>query len=85
MKFTVKELKNGNYAIVSDFNRNIWKSNSYACNNHKQEAALFASSPEMFGLLQDIELALKIGNLKKPNQWRDRISAIIRKIQEAQS
>ena len=46
-------------------------------------AALTASSPVMFGVLQDIELALKSGNLKKPNQWRERISVILRGIQEA--
>ena len=46
-------------------------------------AALIAVAPELLGLLKDIELALKAGNLRKPNQWRDRISAVIRKTQVA--
>ena len=47
------------------------------------DAHLIAAAPELLGLLKDIELALKAGNLRKPNQWRDRISEVIRKTQVA--
>lgn len=47
---TVKELKNGNFALVGEFNRNLWKSNDYG--NHKAGAHLLAAAPDMLAALQ---------------------------------
>ena len=49
---TVRELKHGNYALVGEFNRNLWKSNDYG--NHKAEALLLSAAPDMLEALQGL-------------------------------
>lgn len=48
--------------------------------NVDNNARLVAVAPDMFSLLEDIELALKNGGLKKPLQWETAISKLLDRV-----